>query len=238
MSPQQRHAAPTKKKKNTTGKSEVNGIGYEGAIAGGDASVSKQQKSSEKKPLHASMEQLQMQQQNSGVTNTNRRSAGANWSSATGVAMPTAIGGSNKNSRRNSEVKPNDSTATDENESCSGANLENSSPAITTTGQSKSARQRQKRKAALRNKYVAMDCEMVGVGFNGQDDLLARVSIVNKQGEVLLDKFVKPRETVTDYRTSVSGIRPGDIEHANEFVAVQDEVVELLQGKPIFKSSV
>lgn len=96
---------------------------------------------------------------------------------------------------------------------------------------SKSARLRQKRKAAQRNKYVAIDCEMVGVGHNGQDDMLARVSIVNKQGEVLLDKFVKPWIKVTDYRTSVSGIRPKDIENGEDFQLVQDEVVDLLQGK-------
>ncbi|XP_011193722.1 uncharacterized protein LOC105219350 [Zeugodacus cucurbitae] len=96
---------------------------------------------------------------------------------------------------------------------------------------SKSARLRQRRKAAQRNKYVAMDCEMVGVGHNGQDDMLARVSIVNKQGEVLLDKFVKPWIKVTDYRTSVSGIRPKDIENGEDFHLVQDEVVELLHGK-------
>ncbi|XP_030571054.1 RNA exonuclease 4 [Drosophila novamexicana] len=94
----------------------------------------------------------------------------------------------------------------------------------------KSARARLKRKAQ-RNRILAMDCEMVGVGFNGQDDMLARVSIVNKVGEVLLDKHVKPREPVTDYRTSVSGIRPHDIENAEEFKDVQDEVVKLLHGK-------
>ncbi|EDW70390.1 RNA exonuclease 4 [Drosophila virilis] len=94
----------------------------------------------------------------------------------------------------------------------------------------KSARARLKRKAQ-RNRILAMDCEMVGVGFNGQDDMLARVSIVNKVGEVLLDKHVKPREPVTDYRTSISGIRPHDIENAEEFKDVQDEVVKLLHGK-------
>ncbi|XP_017068312.1 RNA exonuclease 4 [Drosophila eugracilis] len=94
----------------------------------------------------------------------------------------------------------------------------------------KSARMRMKKKAQ-RNRYVAMDCEMVGVGHNGQDDMLARVSIVNHVGQVLLDKHVKPRMEVTDYRTSVSGIRPQDIANGEEFAAVQDEVVKLLHGR-------
>ena len=58
-----------------------------------------------------------------------------------------------------------------------------------------------------------MDCEMVGVGFGGKDSILARVSIVNHFGHCIYDKYVKPREKVTDYRTAVSGIRPKDIEN-------------------------
>ena len=57
-------------------------------------------------------------------------------------------------------------------------------------------------------KFVAIDCEMVGVGPGGLDSALARVSIVNFNGAVLLDAYVKPLEKVTDYRTHVSGIHP------------------------------
>ncbi|KAH8258691.1 hypothetical protein KR038_004071 [Drosophila bunnanda] len=102
---------------------------------------------------------------------------------------------------------------------------EDTSPALT-----KSARTRI-RKKAQRNRYLAMDCEMVGVGHKGNDDMLARVSIVNRVGEVLLDKHVKPRLEVTDYRTSVSGIRPHDIANGEDFDVVQNEVVKLLHGR-------
>lgn len=37
---------------------------------------------------------------------------------------------------------------------------------------------------------VAMDCEMVGVGPNGTRSVLARVSIVDSEGKVILDKFL------------------------------------------------
>ena len=53
-----------------------------------------------------------------------------------------------------------------------------------------------------------MDCEMVGVGPSGEDSIVARVSIVNLFGKCIYDKYVKPTEEVTDYRTAVSGIRP------------------------------
>ena len=58
---------------------------------------------------------------------------------------------------------------------------------------------------------VAIDCEMVGVGPDGEDSILARVSLVNQFGKCIYDKYVKPTERVTDYRTAVSGIRPEDI---------------------------
>lgn len=38
-------------------------------------------------------------------------------------------------------------------------------------------------------KHVAVDCEMVGVGRDGADSQLARISIVNRHGNVLLDTY-------------------------------------------------
>ncbi|XP_034050317.1 RNA exonuclease 4 [Thalassophryne amazonica] len=78
---------------------------------------------------------------------------------------------------------------------------------------------------------VAMDCEMVGVGPGGEESILARVSIVNQFGKCVYDKYVKPTEKVTDYRTAVSGIRPEDIEHGEDVKMVQQEVAEILQGR-------
>jgi len=81
-------------------------------------------------------------------------------------------------------------------------------------------------------KAVAMDCEMVGVGYRGQDNCLARISIVNHFGAVVYDKYVRATEKVTDYRTFVSGIRPEDLEKKGEdFKLVQKEVSDLLKGR-------
>ncbi|KAM8934325.1 RNA exonuclease 4 [Pelodytes ibericus] len=78
---------------------------------------------------------------------------------------------------------------------------------------------------------VAMDCEMVGVGPEGEESILARVSIVNQFGKCVYDKHVKPTERVTDYRTAVSGIRPQDIKNGEEFKVVQKEVSEIMKGR-------
>ncbi|KAK4246612.1 ribonuclease H-like domain-containing protein [Corynascus novoguineensis] len=80
-------------------------------------------------------------------------------------------------------------------------------------------------------KYVAIDCEMVGVGEGGYDDALARVSVVDFHGKQVYDSFVKPRERVVDWRTHVSGVAPKHMAKARTFDEVQAQIAELLKGR-------
>jgi RNA exonuclease 4 len=80
-------------------------------------------------------------------------------------------------------------------------------------------------------KFIAMDCEMVGVGPDGVESALARVSLVNFHGGVLLDTYVKPVGKITDYRTHVSGIEPHHLVNASSLTQVQQIVFDMLQGK-------
>lgn len=80
-------------------------------------------------------------------------------------------------------------------------------------------------------KYLAIDCEFVGIGPEGTSSALARVSIVNFHGHTVYDKFVQPREKVTDWRTWVSGVTPESMKDAIDFKTAQTEVGELLQGR-------
>ena len=90
---------------------------------------------------------------------------------------------------------------------------------------------------------------MVGVGINASESSLARVSLVNYHGVVIMDEYVKQRERVVDYRTRWSGIRASnmingvsfcDLEQlafdnnssaAKPFEEVQKAVNELLDGR-------
>lgn len=89
---------------------------------------------------------------------------------------------------------------------------------------------------------------MVGVGIDGAESSLARVSLVNFYGAVVLDEFVRQKERVVDYRTQWSGIRESDMIHgepsapccclsllnwitAHKFEDVQKRVAELLQDR-------
>ncbi|XP_055531761.1 RNA exonuclease 4 [Wyeomyia smithii] len=78
---------------------------------------------------------------------------------------------------------------------------------------------------------LALDCEFVGTGSDGKEHMLARVSIVNERGEVILDTYVKPQKTVIDYRTEISGIRPELMESGKDFSSVRETVKILLHGR-------
>jgi RNA exonuclease 4 len=64
-----------------------------------------------------------------------------------------------------------------------------------------------------KSRYVALDCEMVGIGSNGRQSALARVSLVDWDGRTLLDTYVQVPIKVTDYRTAVSGVKPKHIKN-------------------------
>jgi RNA exonuclease 4 len=97
------------------------------------------------------------------------------------------------------------------------------------------------------SRVVAIDCEMVGVGppigYRRHDgrrvpdrrSALARVSIVDLLGRIVLDAYVRPSETVMDFRTSVSGIRPSDLngENAIPFATARALVSRVLKDRII-----
>ena len=86
-----------------------------------------------------------------------------------------------------------------------------------------------------KSKYIAMDCEMVGIGTTGNKSALARVSIVDFNNHVLLDSHVQVPVKVTNYRTHISGIKPSDIHSKNPNAlpldTIRNKVCDILEGK-------
>mmetsp|Transcript_20054 Transcript_20054/g.29490 ORF Transcript_20054/g.29490 Transcript_20054/m.29490 type:complete len:370 (+) Transcript_20054:77-1186(+) len=84
-------------------------------------------------------------------------------------------------------------------------------------------------------KYVALDCEMVGIGAGGKQSALARVSVTDWNDNVIIDTFVQVPDRVTDFRTWVSGVRAKDIKMTNrnamELNACRRKVGEILKNK-------
>ncbi|KAL6451031.1 REX4 RNA exonuclease 4 [Candida maltosa Xu316] len=80
-------------------------------------------------------------------------------------------------------------------------------------------------------KYVSLDCEFVGIGPEGLESALARVSIVNYYGVILYDAYVRPNEKVTDFRTWVSGIRSFNLRDADDLKTAQKKTADIIEGK-------
>ncbi|NWZ78800.1 AEN nuclease, partial [Poecile atricapillus] len=80
-------------------------------------------------------------------------------------------------------------------------------------------------------KYVAIDCEMVGTGPQGRLSELARCSVVNYEGDVIYDKYIRPELPIVDYRTRWSGITKRHMKNAIPFAAAQAEILKILKDK-------
>lgn len=65
---------------------------------------------------------------------------------------------------------------------------------------------------------------------DGSEDVLARVSMVNVDGECIYDKYVKPKQHITNYRTEVSGIRPHNLLNGSHFEVFKNRIISFRIG--------
>eukprot|EP00048_Salpingoeca_helianthica_P004144 m.74184 g.74184 ORF g.74184 m.74184 type:complete len:232 (+) comp13072_c0_seq3:208-903(+) len=121
--------------------------------------------------------------------------------------------------------------------------------ALPNARESPGKKRRVKRKKEFEGKRVlALDCEMVEVlkgtisTPSGSKEIrvsaLARCSIVDWEGNTLMDVFVKPTNRIVDYRTEVSGIRPEDIARGAHPIRVRKRVAKMLKGAVVVGHSV
>ncbi|XP_056137981.1 apoptosis-enhancing nuclease [Lampris incognitus] len=85
---------------------------------------------------------------------------------------------------------------------------------------------------------VALDCEMVGTGLGGRCSELARCSILDYHGNILYDKYIRPCQPVTDYRTRWSGIQRHHLQNAVPFTEAREEILGILEGKVVVGHSI
>ncbi|KAI0703565.1 hypothetical protein BC835DRAFT_1404068 [Cytidiella melzeri] len=85
------------------------------------------------------------------------------------------------------------------------------------------------------DQFLSVSCLVVGVGTGGGTSMVARVSVVNYRGHVVMDTYVQPLMHVTDYRTAITGIEPRHLSSANArpFAEVQQDVANLLREKVV-----
>ena len=83
---------------------------------------------------------------------------------------------------------------------------------------------------------VALDCEFVGVGRNtvglgGERSALGRVSVVDYNGNVLLDTFVRVEEPVVDFRIHITGLTQRHLNTGIDFAEAKSLVLGYLEGR-------
>mmetsp|Transcript_48856 Transcript_48856/g.110878 ORF Transcript_48856/g.110878 Transcript_48856/m.110878 type:complete len:282 (-) Transcript_48856:19-864(-) len=95
------------------------------------------------------------------------------------------------------------------------------------------AMERTSLRASEKEQYIGLDCEMVGTGEDGQQSVLARACLVDFDGNIVYDAFVKVDQRVTDFRTQYSGVRPSDLKSgkATTFKECVSKVAALVKGK-------
>jgi len=62
---------------------------------------------------------------------------------------------------------------------------------------------------------LAFDCEMVEI--NNLENGLARISVVNEYGDVIINTFCRPPGKISDYRYEITGLTADDLEKAMEY---------------------
>ncbi|KAI0824078.1 hypothetical protein BC628DRAFT_439964 [Trametes gibbosa] len=61
--------------------------------------------------------------------------------------------------------------------------------------------------------------------------MVARVTLTDYRGTVLLDSYVRPTQPVCDYRTAETGLQPHHLAEAPVFIDVQRQVASIIKDK-------
>ncbi|MES1920904.1 hypothetical protein MHBO_002518 [Bonamia ostreae] len=84
---------------------------------------------------------------------------------------------------------------------------------------------------------LAMDCEFVGVT-ERDINFLARVSIVNYDGQVVYDQYVRPHLKVKNFRSKISGIYKNHLKKGIDFTICRAKVAEIIDGRILIGHSI
>lgn len=76
---------------------------------------------------------------------------------------------------------------------------------------------------------MAFDCEMVEINksYNG----LAKISVINEYGEVIVDTFCKPAGLITHFRYEITGLTNSDLESAVNYEEIRKTILKLFKNR-------
>ncbi|KAJ3429370.1 RNA exonuclease [Anaeramoeba flamelloides] len=82
-------------------------------------------------------------------------------------------------------------------------------------------------------KYLSFACDTCISKAQKEEEIIARVSIINYEGKVVYDTYVKPAEYITNYRTSITGITKKLLKHAPPLSEVQEKVSNVINNRTL-----
>ncbi|KAI0252647.1 hypothetical protein BJV78DRAFT_1200112 [Lactifluus subvellereus] len=88
-------------------------------------------------------------------------------------------------------------------------------------------------KIHLPENFLAVAVQIVYTGDTANIPMVARVSLADYRGNVVLDTLVRPTHEVTDYRTAETGLVADHLTNAPLFREVRDHVLALIRDKII-----
>ncbi|KAI0735433.1 hypothetical protein C8Q76DRAFT_791984 [Earliella scabrosa] len=81
------------------------------------------------------------------------------------------------------------------------------------------------------DRYVAAQAQHVYYGIVSRLPMVARVTLTDYRGRVLLDTYVRPTQPVADYRTAETGLQAHHLNDAPVFIDVQRQVASIIRDK-------
>jgi DNA polymerase-3 subunit epsilon len=80
-----------------------------------------------------------------------------------------------------------------------------------------------------------LNCHILVAETTGLDDQaeIVEISIIDQQGQVVLDTLVKPQKPIPDYATATHGITNDMVATAPSWTEIHDEVYRIIGSKPL-----
>ncbi|KAK7261730.1 hypothetical protein RIF29_28048 [Crotalaria pallida] len=78
---------------------------------------------------------------------------------------------------------------------------------------------------------IAIDCEMVGGGYDGSIEVCARVCVVDEDEKVIFHTYVQPEIPVTNYRHDTTGLTEEHLRDGMPLKEVQEKVLQILYNE-------